>query len=185
MMTKEELLKALKAGEWNDIQFWNPGDVFGDDTRLLEPGEKEVRNPGIIAAMRRIAMCEQAGTGMRMMREEWQGLGHPAPTMKNDRAWKAFELFIPELDKEVDMASDLMKAMFSGASQVTDQVGTKSAPSQHQVTGEVTPPVTPPVERLIEVLGEHGELGAADIREKLGLKDRAHVREAYLNPSSG
>jgi predicted HTH transcriptional regulator len=112
------------------IQFWNPGDVFGDDTRLLEPGEKEVRNPGIIAAMRRITMCEQAGTtGMRMMREEWQDLGHPAPTMKNDRAWKAFELFIPELDKEVDMASDLMKAMFSGASQVTDQVGTKSAPS--------------------------------------------------------
>jgi len=64
--------------------------------------------------MRRIAMCEQAGTGtgMRMMREAWQALGHPAPAYKNDRAWKAFELFIPELDKEVDMASDLMKAMF-------------------------------------------------------------------------
>ena len=59
----------------------------------------------------------------------------------------------------------------------------KSAPSRHQVKGEVTPPVTPPVERLIEVLGEHGALGAADIRDKLGLKDRAHVREAYLNPS--
>lgn len=39
------------------------------------------------------------------------------------------------------------------------------------------------MERLIEVLGEHGALGAADIRDKLGLKDRAHVREAYLNPS--
>lgn len=53
-------------------------------------------------AMRRIAMCEQAGTGMRMMREEWQKLGHPAPTYKNDRSWKAFDLFIPELDREVD-----------------------------------------------------------------------------------
>ena len=31
---------------------------------------------------------------------------------KNDRAWKVFELFIPELDKEMDMVSDLMKAMF-------------------------------------------------------------------------
>ena len=30
-------------------------------------------------------------------------------------AWKAFELFIPELDKEVDMASDLIKAMFKDA----------------------------------------------------------------------
>ena len=46
-------------------------------------------------AIRRIARCEQAGTGMRMMREEWQKLGHPAPTYKNDRAWKAFDLFIP------------------------------------------------------------------------------------------
>ena len=43
------------------IRFWNPGDIFGDDTRLLEPGEKDVRNPAIAMAMRRIAMCEQAG----------------------------------------------------------------------------------------------------------------------------
>jgi ATP-dependent DNA helicase RecG len=69
--SRKAVIKFFRDG----IQFWNPGDVFGDDTRLLEPGEKEVRNPGIIAAMRRIAMCEQAGTGMRMMREEWQGLG--------------------------------------------------------------------------------------------------------------
>lgn len=50
-----------------------------DNSRLFEPGEKEVRNPVIATAMRRIAMCEQAGTGMRMMREAWQALGHPAP----------------------------------------------------------------------------------------------------------
>jgi len=111
-----ELKRLLKAGEWNDVEFkearlavpksafetvsafanthggWL---VFGDDSRLFEPGEKEVRNPAIAMAMRRIAMCEQAGIGMRMMREEWQKLGHPAPTYKNDRAWKAFDLFIP------------------------------------------------------------------------------------------
>ena len=67
-------------------------------------------------------MCEQAGTGMRMMREEWQALGHPVPTYKNDRSWKAFDFFIPELDKEVDMASDLMKAMFGETPKATDQV---------------------------------------------------------------
>jgi len=60
----------------------------------------------------RFAVCGETDTGMRMMREEWQKLGHPEPTYKNDRSWKAFEFFIPELDKEVDMASDLMKAMF-------------------------------------------------------------------------
>lgn len=47
-----------------------------------------------------------------VVQKEWRKLGHPAPTYKNDRSWKAFEFFIPELDKEVDMASDLMKAMF-------------------------------------------------------------------------
>ena len=40
-------------------------------------------------------------------------MGHPTPAYRNDRAWKAFDLFIPDLDKEVDMASDLMKAMFA------------------------------------------------------------------------
>jgi len=106
--SRKAVIKFYRDG----IEFWNPGDVFGDDTRLWEPGEKEVRNPAIAMAMRRVAMCEQAGTGLRMMRGAWQDLGHPSPTYKNDRAHKAFELFIPGLDKEVDMASDLVKAMF-------------------------------------------------------------------------
>jgi hypothetical protein len=56
-----------------------------------------------------------------MMREAWQALGHPAPVYKNDRSRKAFDLFIPELDKEVDMASDLMKAMFGETPQAPDK----------------------------------------------------------------
>src|SRR3989338_9951830 len=65
--SRKAVIKFFRDG----IQFWNPGDVFGDDSRLLEPGEKEVRNPVIATAMRRVAMCEQAGTGLRMMREAW------------------------------------------------------------------------------------------------------------------
>ena len=57
-----------------------------------------------------------------MMREAWRKLGHPSPIYKNDRAGKAFEFFIPELDKEVDMASDLVKAMFGGTPQTGNQV---------------------------------------------------------------
>lgn len=106
--SRKAVIKFFQDG----IQFWNPGDVFGDPDRLFEPGEKEVRNPAITAAMRRIVMCEQAGTGLRMMREEWQNLGHEAPVIKNDRAAKAFEFFIPGLDKEYDAASALLKAMF-------------------------------------------------------------------------
>ena len=105
--SRKAAIKFFRDG----IQFWNPGDVFGDDSRLFEPGEKEVRNPAIAMGMRRIAMCEQAGTGMRMMREEWKNLGHPIPTYKNDRRWKAFEFFLPELDREVDLASSLLDAI--------------------------------------------------------------------------
>ena len=116
--SRKGVIKFFRDG----FQFWNPGDVFGDDSRLWEPGEKEVRNPSIAMAMRRIAMCEQAGTGLRMMREAWRKLGHPSPMYKNDRSGKAFEFFIPELDKEVDMASDLVKAMFGGSPQVKAQI---------------------------------------------------------------
>lgn len=53
-----------------------------------------------------------------------------------------------------------------------------------QATGEVTPPVTPPlappVQRLLALLAEEGELSNADIRERLNLKDRTHVREHYI-----
>jgi hypothetical protein len=90
------------------IQFWNPGDVFGDDRHLFQPGEKEVRNPGIASAMRRIIMCEQAGTGLRMIREQWKQLGHPEPKIKNDRGWKAFEFFLPGLEVDLGGASKLI-----------------------------------------------------------------------------
>ena len=63
-------------------------------------------------------------------------------TCKNYRAWKAFELFIPGLDKEVGMASDLMKAMCGVTGTVSDQLGTENVPSWSQVTGEVAGEVT-------------------------------------------
>lgn len=85
-------------------------------------------------------MCEQAGTGFRMMQREWQALGHPAPLLKNDRAHKAFEFFIPGLDKELDMASDLMKAMFSA---------TEKIPKTGEVERVVTREVTREVARLL------------------------------------
>ena len=117
--SRKAVIKFYRDG----IRFWNPGDVFGDDSRLLEPGEKEVRNPAIAMAMRRIAMCEQTGTGMRMMREEWRKLGHPAPAFRNDRVRKAFELFIPELDRGVDMASDILRTMFGETSEIVHDNG--------------------------------------------------------------
>ncbi len=152
-----------------DNAFEITGDVFGDDSRLWEPGEKEVRNPAIAMAMRRIAMCEQAGTGLRMMRETWRKLGHPSPTYENDRTRKAFELFIPDLDKEVDMASDLMQAMFS--------VKTPTQPPTQSATQS-----SDPVTRLLAAL-LHGEMASGELREALGIKHRPTFRENYLHPA--
>jgi len=52
-----------------------------------------------------------------------------------------------------------------------------------KATGEVTPPVTPPVERLLALLAEEAELSNSDLRERLGLMDRTHVREHYIEPA--
>ncbi len=124
-------------------------------------------------------MCEQAGTGFRMMQREWQSLGHPAPVMRNDRAHKAFELFVPGLDKEVDMASDLIKAMF-GKMGKTQERGTEQVTDQ--VAGEVTGEVTGEVSRLLHALKERS-LGRTELQLALGLKGQANFRDRYILPA--
>ena len=71
---------------------WNPGDAFASADELLEPGEKELRNPKIVGAFRRIGLSEQAGTGIRAIFGNWQQLGHVPPIIANDRSRKAFQL---------------------------------------------------------------------------------------------
>jgi ATP-dependent DNA helicase RecG len=69
-----------------------------------------VRNPQIVAAFRRLGLCEQAGTGMRMVLNQWQALGHLEPEYDNDRSRKTFEIRLP-------LAKDQVTP------QVTEQVG--------------------------------------------------------------
>ena len=72
--------------------FWNPGDAFAMDVDLLEPGEKEVRNPRIVAAFRRIGLSENAGWGLRDVSRNWQQLGYVLPKINNNKGRKYFEL---------------------------------------------------------------------------------------------
>lgn len=152
--------KAVIQFHTDGIRLWNPGDIYGDASRLLEPGEKEVRNPAIAMALRRINLCEQAGTGMRMMQREWQALGHGAPRIDNDRARKAYGMFLPERTR-LEVAT-------------TPEV----AP---EVTGEVTAEVTAEVRRLIEVAT--GEMSRLELRLALALRHDEHFRLAYLKPA--
>ena len=74
------------------VELWNPGDAYASTDELLEPGEREVRNPRIVAAFRRIGLSEQAGTGMRAIFANWRRLGRVPPIIGNDRSKKAFKL---------------------------------------------------------------------------------------------
>lgn len=146
--------KAVIKFYQDGIQLVNPGDVFGDDSRLLEPGEKEVRNPAIVAAMRRIILCEQAGTGFRMMLNQWKKLGHPEPKYTNDRSWKAFEFFLPGLEADKDGTSSLMQAMFA-KEETVERPGVESG-----VGSEMA-------QKILRLL-EKEELGKKELAQKIG-----------------
>ena len=74
------------------MEFRNPGDAFATIEELLEPGAKDVRNPEVVAAFRRLGLSEQAGTGVRAIFRNWQALGHVPPVIDNDKTKKVFEV---------------------------------------------------------------------------------------------
>ena len=74
--------------------FWNPGDAFAATADLLEPGEKEVRNPRVVTAFRRIGLSENAGWGLRDVFRNWQQLGNVPPRITNEKSRKSFELVL-------------------------------------------------------------------------------------------
>jgi ATP-dependent DNA helicase RecG len=74
--------------------FKNPGDAFATKEELLEPGTKEVRNPTIVNAFRRIGLSDQAGTGIRSIFQSWGDLGNIPPIVNNDKSEKSFELIL-------------------------------------------------------------------------------------------
>ncbi len=83
--------------------FWNPGDAFATVEQLLEPSEKEVRNPAIVNAFRRIGLSDQAGTGIRSILRNWRQMGYVPATINNNKTEKTFEVL---LDKEELMTEE-------------------------------------------------------------------------------
>lgn len=73
-------------------EFFNPGDAFASREQLLDPGDKEVRNPSIVNAFRRIGLSDQGGTGVGAIFESWRTLGFIPPIIENNKAEKSFRL---------------------------------------------------------------------------------------------
>ena len=75
-------------------RFWNPGDAFSTLEELLKTTEKEVRNPSIISAFRRIGLSDHGGTGIPAIFKNWNDLGRVPPKIENDKAGKAFLIIL-------------------------------------------------------------------------------------------
>lgn len=76
----------------DSVEFFNPGDAFASREQLLDPGGKEVRNPLIVNAFRRIGLSDQAGSGVGAIFDSWRRLGYLPPEIDNDKAEKSFRL---------------------------------------------------------------------------------------------
>lgn len=89
---EEASKKATIAFYTDRVVFKNPGPAFEDNEALLKPGDKQVRNPLVVEAFRRIGVGERAGTGIRTIFQDWRRLGRVPPVLENDIPGYEFRL---------------------------------------------------------------------------------------------
>ncbi|GHU13018.1 hypothetical protein AGMMS50225_22220 [Betaproteobacteria bacterium] len=102
----------------DQIEFFNPGDAFATREQLLDPGDKDLRNPGIVAAFRRIGLSDQGGTGMGAIFAGWRKLGYLPPEIENDKARKSFRL---RLVKETLITEPVLRVQTALGIRLTEQ----------------------------------------------------------------
>lgn len=134
--------------------FYNPGDAFDTRMDLLQPGEREVRNPRIVTAFRRIGLSEHAGWGLKDVFENWRQLGNDDPVILNDKTRKTFTITL------------------------IDRSAAKNTAKTRQSADSIN---TPQVQRLLH--GLQGEMSRTEIMALLELKDRMYFSRDYLKPA--
>ena len=114
------------------------------------------KNPTICKFLSQLGRYEELGSGVRNVTKyhPFYAPGSVAPTFTDENM---FTVVVP--------------------------LDTATLPVTPQVTLPVTPPVTLPVNKLMKLLNEAGAMGNAALRERLGLKDRLHLREHYVAPA--
>ena len=175
--------------------FWNPGEAFATTDELLDPTEKEVRNPAIVAAFRRIGLSEQAGTGVRAIFRGWQRLGYVPPLINSDKARKTFELLLLR-EQLFSEEQQLLQAQLGVKLSETEarlfafacRQGGASLTDAKAVTGQPGPGArkvlnTLVVQRLLEPLGESDRYGLAEhLKDSFGA---AQLGQSTSDPARG
>jgi len=146
------------------LEVWNPGTLPPTLTleKLRGPHASVPHNPLLAEPMYLTKYIERMGTGIRDMIRRCIKAGLAEPEIRIDGGF-----FVLTIRRE------------------KPESGTRSGPGRHQVTPQDTPPVTPPVAVvvLIRLIGSSGPLGNSEILLNLGLRDRTHLRERYIDPA--
>lgn len=152
--------------------------IFADRVEIVSPGHlpdslspadirqgKTIRrNPTLTEHASHILPYRGMGSGIPRALEVWSRID-----LRDDPTGNQFSAVVWRPEAEWESAGE-------DAPQVTP-------PVTPPVTLPVAPPVAPPVERLLALLAEKEELSNTNIREHLKLRDRAHVREHYIDPA--
>ena len=127
---------------------------------------RRYRNRRIGEILKELELTEGRSTGIPKILRAMKANGSPPPTFDFDQD---HSYFITRLR--------IHPAVPKATALVEEDLVTPPA------TPPATPPVTPPVGRLLRLLAAKGEIGNAQIREELGLKDRRHLRKVYVEPA--
>ncbi len=113
--------------------------------KLADLGRKSVRRNALIAdLLHRIEFIEKAGTGIKRIRDEAHRQGCPEPVFEENGFFTA--IFRPNPEVRA-------RAETQVGARVTDQVGTKMAPSKHQVEILIRCREDQPITALMEIAG--------------------------------
>ena len=144
------------------VEIVSPGGLPAGMTEA-DLGVKSIpRNPLLFALLHRMDAVENIGSGIKRIRKLCEEYGVDEP--KIEVSEYCFTVTFPRPNVQPELAS-----------------GAVTPP----VTPPVTQPVTPPVAVvvLIRLIGSAGPLGNSEILANLGLSDRTHLREHYIDPA--
>jgi len=138
------------------LEIQNPGMLpFGMTLENFKAGVSRIRNPVIARVFRELNLMEEWGSGYRRITAVCDTGGYPYPEwIELDSAIRVAFLPHPAVANLPEM-------------QLGHQVGTKSAPSQHQA-------------QILELVQE--ERAIVELMEALGWRDRTKFRNRFIRP---